>query len=172
MAQQAPFNLFLRMYPQTPGKRFEAIRAAQKLARLAYNALSAVTGVTLATPGGGQSNTLDNGFKSDFANGMAYRPQFGQSPALPSIPGFYEVDANNDPPAADKNTISGGDYREGYGGYNLVRENPTTTVANEVKALRTAIDAALATDGLTELTVFRIEYKGMVWGDRGQHFPQ
>lgn len=176
MAKQVPFTLHVRVVPARPGKRFEYIRDLQKISQLVYDSVSAINGVQVAIPGGGQAQSFGatslGGF-SNYVNGCAVKPQFGENPAQLMLAGFYESNGSNAQPYSDKTVISGGSEQEGPGAH-AYDDTPTSTIDNEVKTLKeafeTAITAALP-DGV-EYSIFRIEYSGIVYGQKGFHFPR
>jgi hypothetical protein len=168
------FTMHVRIVPYR-GKRQEMMRSLQKIAALAYESLEDESSLQLATPGGGQHQGEygDRGGISGLANGFAVKPQIGQNPAQMSIAGFYEVDRKNIQTYAETSIIAGGTEYDGY------RETPATampvsTIDNEVKALKTLVEAAL-TEGLPsniEWNVWQVDYAGIVYGNRGYHFPR
>lgn len=175
---QAPFTVHFKVVPnRASGKRFEMIRDLQKLGVLVYQGLSNVTGLTIASPGGGQARMYD--ISSDMVAGMAVKPQIGDSPAQLMITGFYQVTDANAQPYADAQVVSANAVVSGtYGAHPWDSAAnggiPATEVLTEVKALKALLLAHAQTDlpvGVT-ISVFRLEYKGIVFGDRGVHFPR
>lgn len=172
-----PFTVHIRVVPARPGKRFEYLRDLQKLAVLAYDAIINISGVHTATPGGGQSQSMSDlnirpGL-GGFANGTAAKPQIGQNPAQLMLTGFYESAGKNIQPYADYTKFSGGEVYTGPGKHNNDAV-PVAAVNTEVYTLRNALEAALTAnlpDG-AEYQIFRMEYSGIVYGDRGFHFPR
>ncbi len=74
---------------------------------------------------------------------------------------------------SDKTEILGDEYLSGAGGSQSYRTNPSATVEAEVKALKVILDSVIAAKTPNDdMTVFRIDYKGITWGDRGFHFPR
>jgi len=196
MMSLAPFTAYIRVVPQrgpqsdTPddgvivsrkGGRFDYIRSLEKLSRLAYEALedaAAVNGLSLALPGSGQQDLI--GMFGQLQNGCASRPQFGNSPAQLMIEGFYEVTTTADTvqPAPSSMVISGGRFWSGYSGQKPwlgTSGNPTSTVEGEVSALKTIINDALADvvdDTGESLSLYKLIYKNITWGNGGHHFPR
>jgi hypothetical protein len=177
-SHKAPFTAHFRVIA-TRGKRFETIRSLQRLAGLIYAGASGTDGligeasIQVATPGGGQASQLNASDQTDYYPGCAYTPQFGETPAQLTITGFYLLDTANDQPWSDKTVAFSGDYSTGAGGAQGYRTNPTTAVASEVQALKAIIDAVIAAEVPNEsVTLFRLDYKGIIWGDRGFHFPR
>lgn len=172
-----PFTIHVRVVPARPGKRFEYIRDLQKLSVLAYKAFTGISGVNVATPGGGQSQSMGDydrrGGLGGFAQGTACKPQIGANPAQLMITGFYE--SANDPPQTYATTqrISGGDVFSGYA-QHANDAVPAAAVATEVKTLKDAVETALAANLPVGATyeVFKIDYAGVVYGDKGIHFPR
>lgn len=177
MSHKAPFVVHMRIVPFR-GKRFETIRAMQRLAKFIYSGPDGATGLTantnlqVATPGGGQYMSFSDQQNSMYQDGMAIKPQIGQNPAQLSISGFYLPTTANDQPHADKQVTFTGSYFTGAGGAQPYRSNPTAAVEAQVLALKAIFDAVIAAEAPGEATVFRIEYKGIVWGDKGYTFPR
>lgn len=179
MALKVPFVVHIRVVPNR-GKRFETIRSLQRVARLIYgggdgvSGLKGETAIEIARPGGGQASGFEGHDMTDYSPGCAVKPQFGQSPAQLMIAGFYLVDnAKNTQPWADRTITHAGAYFTGAGGANAARTNPETAVATQVKNLKTLIDSVIAAEVAGEqVEVFRIDYRGITWGDRGFHFPR
>lgn len=178
MAKQVPFTVHIRVVPDRgTGKRFEYLRDLQKLAVLAYEALTNVSGVQVATPGGGATQSLGDynsrGGLGGFANATACKPQIGAAPAQLMITGFYESSTPNTPTHADIQRISGGEVYTGPVAHSNT-EGPAAGVNTEVSALKSGIEQALVAtlpEGAT-YEVFRIDYAGVVYGDKGYHFPR
>ncbi len=172
MSHQAPFTLYIKVVPQR-GKRFEYIRSLQKSANRLYANLVENASLNLARPGGGQAGTTANYMNSDYTPGLAVKPQFGETPAQICITGFYLATGSPSQSFAEKQVISAGAYKTGPTD-SVYNSNPTSTIYAEVLALKTIIDAALVTEGLDSewmARTFRIDYKNVVFGDRGLHFP-
>lgn len=179
-AKKAPFVAHFRVIPFR-GKRFEYIRSMQRIAKLIYAGADGTTGLTgntnlqVAVPGGGQQQSFSDDQNSGYQNGLAIKPQMGQSPALISIPGFYLTTTGNFQPHDDKQVFYAGanGFFSGAGGAQGYRSNPTATVAAEVKALKAILDGIITAEASGEgVTLFRLEYKGIVWGDRGYTYPE
>lgn len=181
MSHFAPFVAYFKVLP-VRNKRFEHIRNLQKLAIRLYEALNDNANLNLVLPGGGQSNQLFNFMNSDYANGSMIKPQFGESPAQLTLAGFFRVstaigvDGLNSQPHPDKQLIHAGEFVSGAGGAHPWRQSgkPTTLAETEVKELKLTIEGDLPAPELPsdEITIFRIDYKGITWGDRGHFFPQ
>jgi hypothetical protein len=178
MSKQVPFTVHIRVVPdRANGKRFEYIRDLQKLAVLAYEVITNISGVQAATPGGSVTQSMGDynrrGGLGGFANAAACKPQIGAAPAQLMLTGFYEVSGNNTPTHAEIKRFSGGEIYEGSVAHSNTA-GPTSTINTEVRALKTAIEAALASglpDGAV-YEVFRLDYAGVIYGDKGYHFPQ
>lgn len=179
MAKLVPFTIHIRVVPSRGnGKRFEYIRDLQKLAVLAYEAITNINGVHVATPGGGQSQSMSDykrrGALGGYAEGVACKPQIGAAPAQLMITGFYEsAETNNNQQHTEIKRISGGTVYSGSAAHSNTA-GPKTAVNTDVSALKGDIEAALAsglpTDAVYE--VFRLDYAGVVYGDKGYHFPR
>lgn len=177
MSKQVPFIIHVRVVPDRGnGKRVEHIRALQKLAILAYEAIEGINGVQPAIPGGGQASGFGDidqrGGLGGFAAGTAVKPQIGESPAQLMLAGFYESSGANAQIYDDQTRFSGGETYTGPGAHPHDAV-PKAAVQTEVKTLKDAIEDALTAtfpDG-TDFSIFRIDYSGVVYGDRGFHFP-
>jgi len=171
-----PFTAFIKIVPPLAnGKRFEIIRSAQKLSIALFEEIPSNDGgkFQLSSPSGGQQNSRTNGAAlSSFANGTAYKPQFGQSPAQLTLSGFYKSEAKNVYTQSDVMRFSGNEQYTGQGSH-LNEVMPTNTVASEVldilTILRNSCDDAFP--AAVPYSVFRLEYNGLVFGDRGLTFP-
>lgn len=171
-----PFTAFIKIVPSpTNGKRFEIIRSAQKLSIALFEEIHNYDGgkFQLSSPSGGQQHSQTNGAAlSSFANGTAYKPQFGQSPAQLTMSGFYKSQAQNVYTQTEVMRFSGNEKYTGSGSH-LNEVMPTNTVTSEVidilTILRNSCNAAFP--GSVPYSVFRLEYNGLVFGDRGLTFP-
>lgn len=177
MSKWVPLTVHIRVVPVRPGKRWEYIRALQKLAVLAYEELRTLSGFQFAIPGGGQGQQFGDinrrGGFGEFAQGMAIKPQMGEVPSQLSITGFYQSSGANLQTYASHQVISGGEIYTVYDAHSN-DALPTSTVNAEVKTVKTAIEGALVTAFPvgTVYDVFRIDYSGIVFGDKGFTFPQ
>lgn len=177
MPKQVPFTVHIRVVPDRGnGKRFEYIRDLQKLAMLAYEGLSTVPELQVATPGGGATLSLGDynrrGGLGGYANATAAKPQIGASPAQLMLTGFYESGNINSPTHPDVQRISGGEVYTGPTAHSN-KAGPTAMVDSEVATVKGLIEGALA-EYLPEgaaYEVFRLDYAGVIYGDRGYHFP-
>lgn len=177
MSHKAPFVAHFRIVPYR-NKRYETIRAMQRLAKFIYSGADGTTGLlgnanlSIAAPGGGQHMSFSDNQNSMYQDGLAIKPQFGETPAQLMIAGFYLLSTANDLPHAEKTVTHVGEYITGAGGAQPYRSNPTATVAAEVVALKAIFDAVLAAEVPGEgVTLFRLEYKGIIFGDRGYTYP-
>lgn len=173
-----PFTAHIKITPANPGKRLEYWRDMQKIAGLVYTGLETLVPSTLsiAQPGGGQQRSFggtEYGGMSGLVHGCAVKPQFGQTPAQLQISGFYNSSAANIQPHPELEYIHAGEVLDGPGSHPW-DTNPVTTINNEVKALKSAMEAAIvsALPGSVTFDIFRIEYSGVMYGNRGYHFPQ
>lgn len=178
MSRFVPFTVHVRVVPRRGfGKRWEQIRDLQKLSVLAYDEIAAITGVQVAIPGGGQaaqfSDINQRGGLGSYAQGTAVKPQIGESPAQFMLTGFYEASGANAQPWADHQRIMGGETFTGPGphAHDAV---PTTAFTADVKALKTSLQAALTAALPASVTwqIFRIDFGGVTYGDKGFHFPR
>jgi hypothetical protein len=175
-----PFTVHIRITPdwgsgELKSKRFEMWRDMQKLSTMAYEGLIDESTIQVATPGGGQQ-TSASGFRAGGTGGMtagtATKPQIGESPAQLMITGFYQSSAQNVQPHPERTLIHAGEVVSGPG-QHAAESNPTSTTATEVAALKTTLENVLdaAFPAGISYQIFRLDYSGIVWGDRGYHFP-
>lgn len=171
-----PFTAHFKVIPFR-GKRFEYVRDLQKIAKFVYDGLLSESSIQIATPGGGQQNSYggtDFGAMGNLAGACAVKPQIGNTPAQLMITGFYHATADNTVIQPATMRFSGGDTYTSSVVASRCEANPISQVDNEVKTLRTLIDAAIAGSHLPHsitCTMFRLDYSGIVYGDRGYHFP-
>lgn len=170
MSHQAPFTIHIKVVPYRR-KRFEMIRDLQRIAKVIYDAALDESDLALARPGGGQASNFDNGM-AYYADGLAVKPQFGESPAQLMITGFYAISTNNVSPVPERQLIHAGSYVTGPGDI-AAHANPVSSVATEVAALKAIFDDLIAdnVEAAAAVEVFRLDYKGVTWGDRGYTFP-
>ena len=175
--KQVPFTVNIKITPQNPGKRFEHVRDMQKIATFIYNGLATLVPgtIVIAQPGGGQHRStsgVESGAMGGLVYGGAVKPQFGDLPALVQVTGFCVSNSLNSQPYAELKTISAGQNFLGPMAHSW-DANPSTTINNAVKALKSAIESAIASEMPSDVdfSVFRLEYSGIVFGDRGFHFP-
>jgi hypothetical protein len=177
MSKFVPFTVYVKVVPARAGKRWEYMRDLQKMAVLVFDKLITLEGFQFATPGGGQAQQMGDiqrrGALGSFANGTAVTPQFGQTPAQLKIAGFYLSTASNLQQYANTQRISAGVVYSGPDSHSN-DGMPVATINNEAKTvrdtLRTAIAEALPAG--TVFSIFKLDYSGVVYGDRGFHFPQ
>ena len=177
MARWIPFTAHIRIVPDhgsglKKSKRFENWRDMQKIASYMYEALNQNASLNLAAPGGGQHLSQSDGAGlSGLSNGMAVKPQMGETPAQAMITGFYDAGGVNAQPHPDKQLIHAGETLDGPGASPSLTV-PVSTVNTGVKNLKTLIESELSTlpPGII-YNIFRIDYSGVVYGDRGYHFP-
>ncbi len=175
MAKWVPFTAHIEITPNRgAGKRQEIWRDMQKIATNIYQALSGETTLHLANPGGGQHTSRSghgHGGMGGMTAGMAAKPQIGEAPAQVMITGFYESQTPNIQPQPEKQLISTNEIWTGPGATpHLV--NPVNTISNEVLACKNTIENAIMTDlPNLEFEIFRLDYSGITYGDKGYHFP-
>lgn len=172
-----PFTAHIKITPANPNKRFAHWRDMQKIANLAYEGLETIAPdtINIASPGGGQHQSfsgISGGGMGGMVNGCAVKPQIGESPAQLQITGFYNSTAANAQPHPSLELIHAGESLSGPGKHSW-EANPTTAVSNELKALKAAMEGAIAgaLPGDVTFSIFRIDYAGVIYGDRGYHFP-
>lgn len=172
-----PFTVHIKITPATPGKRFENWRDMQKIANLVYESLEAISPdtVNIAIPGGGQHRSFSGKQKGGIGgmvNGTAVKPRFGDFPAQLMLTGFYKSETQNLQPYSELERIHCGNVMYGPGEHSW-DDTPTSTIDTEVSslklALETAIDAGIP--GNIFYKIYRIDYSGIIYGNRGYHFP-
>jgi hypothetical protein len=160
---------------QLKSKRFENWRDMQKIATLMFDALEDETSIQMAEPGGGQHGSGSGGRTglSGLTRGGAVKPQIGETPAQVQITGFWNDGAKNDQNHPEHQRISGGEIFTGPAPAIPWDQNPNSQVDGMVKALKNTVEAAFGTDlpGGIVFNVFRIDMSGVIYGDRGYHFP-
>ncbi len=194
-----PFTVHVRVVPVRPGKRFEYLKDLAKLAVLVQDQFDILAGaegtggpgntdatwgtegtpagLNVATPGGGQNVELGDatrrGGLGSFAQGTAATVQMGATAAQLMITGFYDSNSPNIQPYADIQRISGGTIYTGSAA-NTNNAIPVPTITAEVKALHTLLKTIItkALPPGTEFQLFRLDYSGIIFGDRGFTFPQ
>jgi len=178
MARFIPFTVYVSVVPrQGYGKRFEQIRDIQKLSILIYDEILSISGIQVALPGGGQSSQLSDinrrGGLGGYANGTAVKLQMGESPAQLALTGFYEVNEANSQPWNDYQLISGGETLTGPGPHPCDAV-PITSFNTNVKSLKNSFESAItaALPASIVWKIFRIDFGGAIYGDRGFHFPR
>lgn len=180
MARWVPFTAHIRIVPdrgsgQLKTKRFETWRDMQKIGTLMYDSLDNVASLNLATPGGGQHQSIGGqggGGLSGLTQGTAVKPQFGETPAQAMITGFYDANDQNSQPHPEKQLIHAGETLTGPGASPSL-ENPASATDTGVSALRSVLETNLQANMPAGIIyeVFRIDYSGVIYGDRGYHFP-
>lgn len=189
MSRWVPFTAHIKIYPgawvgtNTPDyhklrKRFAIWRDMQKISQFIYEGLETLVPDTLsiASPGGGQHRSYSGVDKAGFSgliNGTAVVPQFGEKPALAMITGFYNSETANAFTYSDEMVLHAGETLEGMNqhSYEVTTLSATDT---QVKALKTAMTSAIdgALPANYDYKIFRIDYAGVIYGDRGLHFPR
>lgn len=175
MTKYVPFVAHIRVVP-IRGKRFEYVRDLQKIGVRVYDELITDSDLTLATPGGGQhasyGGTNGAGW-GGYAGGLAVKPQMGQIPAQLEITGFIASSAANDPVHPDTQLFHTGSAQEGQTGNHGWDANPTSALSTLATSIKTKIETAVtAVLGSTDWNVFRLDVAGVVFGDKGYHFPR
>ena len=189
----APFTAHIKIIPdrgqQTSTNyvrragRFDYVRDMQRLAIRIYQQLEQDAGteggpIVLPEPGGGQ-NRLSGRFGS-IEYGGAVKPQIGQSPAQVMIEAFYNTDITtpSEQPNPDTHLIHSNEHVWGVNGpqpWLGTAGLPKVEVEAEVIVLKGIIESAIADvsdDSGMALSLFRLLYKNITWGDRGHHFPR
>lgn len=174
MSHFAEFEAFIRVVPNN-GRRFEYVRDLQRLGQLVYEEVNDnASNVTLAMPDGGQYRSIEA--FSEYVAGTKVKPQFGETPAQLELTGYYSVSTANAQTCENTMVFHAGVAVSGPIGYkpSIIAGHPTSAVLSEVKALKSELESAITsitdTTG-TDLKIFRLIYKGIIFGDRGVHFP-
>ena len=183
MSVFVPFVAHIKVVPSRlqRGKRFELVRDLQRLGTVVFEELDDIPSINIAEPGGGQHRNF--GRFSDLQYGTAVKPQIGNTPAQLMITGFINFDIANEQPHPNTQLIHGHvdgvqasqSGPKGNQSWLGLEGNPTADVEAEVITLKALIDGALAsvTDSTgNPVTLFRLDYKNIIWGDRGHTFPQ
>ncbi len=176
-----PFTMHVRIVPDRgsgvlKSKRFESVRDIQKIGTLMFDALTDEASLNIAEPGGGQHQSFlgsGRGGMSGLTRGFAVKPRIGETPAQAMITGFWNESTPNDQPHPEHERISGGDTYSGPAIAIPWTQNPVTAVDTMVTSLKSLVEAAFATDlpGGVIFEIFRIDINGVIYGDRGHHFP-
>ena len=180
MTRWVPFTAHVKIVPargsgELKTKRFETWRDMQKISVLMYEGLEDEVLLNIASPGGGQqtSNGGSGGSgMSGMAAGMAVKPQLGETPAQTMITGFFNSSAANSQPHPEKMVISSGEIWEGPGATPWL-QNPASATDTDAAACKAALESGIVA-GLPvgiEYEIFRLDYSGVIYGDRGYHFP-
>jgi len=180
MARWVPFTAHIRIVPdrgsgQLKTKRFETWRDMQKIATLMFEGLEASTSLNLAEPGGGQHQSLGGQGRSGMSGltrGTGVKPQFGEAPAQAMITGFYDANDANNQPHPEKQLIHAGETLTGPGATPWL-QNPAAATDAGCAALRAELETRISANlpAGVSFEIFRIDYSGVVYGDKGYHFP-
>lgn len=180
MARWVPFTAHIKIIPdrgsgQLKTKRFETWRDMQKIGTLIFEGLEDSALLNIAEPGGGQHQSLGGQGRSGMSGltrGTGVKPQFGESPAQAAITGFYDANNKNFQPHPEKQLIHAGETLTGPGATPWL-QNPATQTDQGVAGLRSELETRISANLPAGVTyeIFRIDYAGVVYGDRGYHFP-
>lgn len=175
------FSAYFRVIPTSNSgtvrrKRAEQIRELQKVAAVVYAAVQSVDRITLTIPGGGQYTAAS--LFSNLENGAAVKPQFGDVPAQVVLTGIFSespVDSEDSTTYPSRGIINTNELVTGQSA-GLQLAGPSSTVLSNVVELRGLIDAAIAEYELlpdwVQLTWYKLDYKGIIFGHKGIHFPR
>jgi len=183
-----PFTLHVKVTPKSDGTRVSYFRSLQRFGQDLYDALNSEPDFNMADPGGGnytQRSSFNNAklynggslITSSYKittgmTGAAVKPQFGNYPAQLMMTGFYNSDSENSVTEPEIQILSANEvWTQSLAAKNV--NIPSTFVNDEVKAIRAIIDPLIATYMPTyaNAKVHRLEYSGIIFGDRGFHFP-
>jgi len=169
-----PFTAHIKITPARPGGRWEHVRAMQRIAQMVYDGLEDHAALNIGIPGGGQQRSYIGaaGSLGWGQNGVAVKPQMGNYPAHLTVVGFADVGGENESPHEAHEIISGGEEHSIKTNAPWIA-NPTSSTLTSVGNLKTTIETVLSTSLPNDVTfsVWRIEFAGIVWGDRGISFP-
>lgn len=174
MPNKVPFIIYARItVDRANGKREEIKRARERVAHLVYQDLvDNFSAGNVASPGGSGDWGLaaDSTSLSTLVNIVAVKPQFGQFPDTVTIVGFYN--ATPTVPYPQITLIHAGESRTGPAvgapGWRADLE-PTASSRTQVKALKTAIEAAVDS---VPIEITKIDINGIIYGQDGYHFPR
>lgn len=175
MSRWVPFTAHIRVVPAR-GTRTTYIRDLQKIASNVYDEIVTDTDLSIASPGGGQQRSY-SGYQSGglgtMVDGMAIKPQMGQTPAQLHIAGFITSTAKNAIPVTEATVFHAGETVTGYRGNHHWDSLPTTATNTLVTEIKDKLDTAMTSvlGASADWKVFRIEVAGVMYGDRGMHFP-
>lgn len=168
---QIPFELYIRIVPNVNDNRQAKFHDLNKASILVYNGISSIPGVNLARPSGGNYDSRST-YMSSAVAGAAFKPSFGNVPHQIMVGGFYEVVRNDVAIHPEMQIISGGSVYSGSSSH-LYYENENSVITNEVISFRSAIDTSLSVlDTNYVYNVHKLLYNGILYGDRGLHFPK
>lgn len=171
MSRWVPFTVYFKVKPFR-GKRTETTRSLQKIAIDIYDALSTVSGLSLANPGGGQEWSRSNtNARGGFKNGCGVKPQFGNNPPQAMLTGFYDADSPNNAVYSEHTLIAGGEEYQAARAHPWIL-GPSEFIYNEVGTLRTAIENAIDAEYPSlDYSIFKLEYSGIHFGYGGYSLP-
>lgn len=181
--QWTPFKAYILLNIPMLNKRQEQIHALNKAGYFIQQGLSKDLALNLAKPGGAPFDDQLYGFGNPISVGhVAVKPQFGDSPPQATIVGFYDINLSAYPtklnttlPNNNHTVFHAGSVLTGDNGSQPWIDNPVQTVSDHVKSLKTNLISYISQtypSSLGTFSVFRIEFNGIIFGDRGYHFPQ
>lgn len=175
---QNPFTVYFRAAIQGQGRDVR-LRYAQRIAIQIYNELIVEDSINLAQPGGGQRSGFNLHDFANYSAGLQVKPQFGEAPAQLVITGFYITDSKVEQTYGNLSFLHAGANVNGVvtGVAAQARDSKeVTAVDSEVSALsaifQTALDTVNATWTDANVSLFRLNYKNILFGDSGIHFPR
>lgn len=170
-----PLTISIKIIPPIPGKRFENIAALSNAAIIAYNTLKDLPDYQFAIPGGGHNHQISDYTQrsglGSYVNGTAAKPQIGANPAQLVLTGFYRSALSNIQTYEEHTIFAGGSTYTSTAKTRITA--PDSTIDDEVKTIKNDIETALNSvlPAEYEYSIFRIDYAGIVYGDRGYNFP-
>jgi len=174
----APFTAHIRISPVTDAgdevKRFETWRDMQRIGNHIYSALENTTDLNITEPGGGQFSSRSGagrGGIGGLTRGTAVKPELGDEkfPAQAMISGFHATSENLQ--ANQRTLIHAGEVVTGVG-HAFHEELPPIGIQTAMLAMKALIELELDADlpGGVEYTIYRIDYAGIIFGNRGHSF--
>lgn len=145
-----PFTAYLKADPAAGKERLVAYRDMQKMSAWIEDILS--------TP-------CTDGVEMDFAKPVAFTPQFGQKTARFTVHGHA---CNRDTFAKQPIESVNVDHNEiltGYDASNKWNGIPKAALDSVCTEIKNRIES------LTNLTVYRLDVAGFIYGEKGVHFP-
>lgn len=173
----APFKIYARFLQNNvnpfAGKRWERIRAEEKVANLIEGSLRSIMENGLSVSAGDE-------YEFNFAFPVAYTRQFGNEPARITIVGSIErvrgierTDGELDPPkkiAADVTHINANEAVAGQGSFNAASLLPNEVVKDLANTILDLFSDETQVDFIDYVEVMSVEVYGIMFGRNGRHF--
>lgn len=159
-----PFTAFIRITPIASDKRMEIIRDIEEIANKVEDDIKELY----------TNNTIVN-VLFDHAHPVKYTPQFGDKTARITIHGNYRSDISSNYTSndsfvkqhkEDRLVIQGGEFKTGYGAHNAAFQETSDKFETAVLEIMDVLSEDL------NLTPYRLEISGIIYGIGGRHFPK